>query len=271
MTIWLWYALLGSLVGLLAGLLGVGGGPVIVPALMMLFAASHFSPDSLQHLALGTSMASILFTSISSLWSHHQRKAVDWKTVRRISPGVVTGTLTGAWVAARTSTLLLQWVFVFFLFYVIYQMLSKRPVHSSHSLPGPVGMTATGGLIGGLSSLVGIGGGSIMIAFLTWCNMTMRHAIGTSAAVGFFIALAGTAGYMATGSGVPLRPPHSIGYVHLPSVAGIAIMSMLTAPLGAWLSHRLPVSALRKGFALLLILINIKLLSHLIPASGLIN
>jgi uncharacterized membrane protein YfcA len=264
MTIWLWYGLLGSGVGLLAGLLGVGGGTVIVPTLMILFAALHFAPGTIQHMALGTSLATILFTSISSFWAHHQRKSVDWPTVRKISPGIVIGTLAGAWVAARISTLLLQWIFVVFLFYVIRQMLSQRPPHPSRPLPGPTGMTAVGGLIGGLSSLVGIGGGSLMLPFLVWCNMTMRQAIGTSAAVGFFIAAAGTAGYMVSGTGVPMRPALSIGYVHLPAVAGIAVTSMLTAPLGAWLSHKLPVPTLKKSFAVLLMFVNIKLLSALL-------
>ncbi len=268
MTIWLGYGLLGIGVGLLAGLLGVGGGTVVVPALIFLFMASGFPPDSLQHLALGTSMASILFTSISSLWSHHLRGTVDWNTVRRFSPGVIGGTLAGAWVAAHTSTLILQWIFVVFLFYVIYQMLNKRPAHASRSLPGPVGLSTTGGLIGLMSSLVGLGGGNMMVPFFVWCNMDMRRAIGTSAAVGFFIALAGTTGFMISGSGAPLRPAFSIGYVHLPAVAGIAVMSMLFAPLGAWLSYRAPVSLLRKGFALLLLMIDIRLLTSLLSTGG---
>lgn len=270
MTIWLGYGLLGCGAGLLAGLLGVGGGIIIVPALLFLFAASGFPADSLQHLALGSSMASILFTSIASLWAHHLRGTVDWNTVRRISPGIVAGTLAGTWVAAGTSTLILQGIFVVFLFYVIYQMLTKRPAQASRALPGPVGLSTTGGLIGVMSSLVGIGGGSMMVPFLTWCNMDLRRAIGTSAAVGFFIALAGTAGYMISGSGVALQPDHSIGFVHLPAVAGIAVMSMLFAPLGAWLSYRAPVALLRKGFALLLLIINIRLLTSLLAASGLL-
>jgi uncharacterized membrane protein YfcA len=218
----------------------------------------------MQHMALGTSLATILFTSISSFWAHHQRKAVDWATVRRISPGIVLGTLAGTCLAAHISSTVLQWIFVVFLFYVIHQMLSNRPVLASRLLPGPTGMTVIGALIGGLSSLVGVGGGSLMLPFLIWCNMTMRQAIGTSAAAGFFIAAAGTVGYMASGSGMPMRPAHSIGYVHLPAVAGIAIVSMLAAPLGAWLSHQLPVKTLKKGFAVLLLLINAKLLNSLI-------
>lgn len=264
LMVWLYYVLIGGVAGILAGMLGVGGGTIIVPALIVIFTSLGFAPASIQHLALGTSLATILFTSISSFRAHHKRGAVDWGTVRRISPGIVVGTLGGTWVAALISTALLQWIFAAFLIYVVYQLLGSRPPHATRSLPGLTGMTAMGGLIGIVSSLVGIGGGSLMLPFFVWCNMAVRTAIGTSAAVGFFIAAAGTAGYMFSGSGVPLRPDYSIGFVYLPATVGIAVASMLTAPLGAWLSHRMPVPTLKKCFAVLLLCVDARLLGRLI-------
>jgi uncharacterized membrane protein YfcA len=260
MTFWLWYCGVGAGAGVLAGLMGVGGGVVIVPALVVLFRMQQFPEGHIQHLAVGTSLACILFTSLSSLRAHHHRGAVDWRIVRRISPGIVIGTLAGSVVASQVSTRVLQGIFVIFLYYVIIQMLVKMKVRPSRELPGGGGIALAGGVIGGISSLVGIGGGTMTVPFLVWCTTTMHTAIGTSAAVGFPIALAGTVGNIATGHGVPNLPPFSLGYVHLPSLAGIAFASSLTAPLGARITHSLPVPTLRKGFALFLLVVNTRLL-----------
>jgi uncharacterized membrane protein YfcA len=256
------YLALGAFAGLLAGLLGVGGGLVIVPVLTFIFTAQHLPAEHILHLALGTSLASIMFTSLSSLRAHHGRGAVDWQVVRRISPGIMVGTFAGSWVAAQLSTRFLKGFFVLFLYYVALQMLLNIRPQPHRQLPGCLTMFGVGGLIGGVSSLVGIGGGSMSVPFLVWCNSPMRTAIGTSAAIGFPIALAGAIGYLINGLAVTL-PPYSLGFVYLPALAGVALASICTAPLGARLAHSLPIGGLKKIFALLLLAMGTKMLLSL--------
>jgi len=264
MVVWLTYIGLGVVAGLLAGLLGVGGGIVIVPMLVFTFAAQHLPAEHIQHLALGTSMATIVFTSIASLRAHHSREAVNWPVVKRITPGILCGTLAGSVVAARLSGNFLKGFFAVFTFFVAWQMLLNARPHSSRQLPGSGGLFGAGGVIGCISSLVGIGGGSMSVPFLVWCNLPARTAIGTSAALGFPIALSGGIGYLLNGIGAAGLPPYSVGYIYLPALVGIAVTSYLTAPLGARLAHSLPVSQLKKGFALLLIATGVKMLYGII-------
>ena len=259
MAVWLMYVSLGAFAGILAGLLGVGGGLVIVPVLTFIFTAQHLPDAHILHLALGTSLASIMFTSVSSLRAHHQRGAVDWIVVRRISLGIVVGTFGGSWVAAQLSTRFLKAFFVVFLYYVATQMLLNIKPKPHRQLPGLTAMFGVGGVIGGVSSLVGIGGGSLSVPFLTWCNVAIHRAIGTSAAIGFPIAVAGAVGYVVNGLSAQL-PLYSLGFVYLPALAGIAAASIVTAPIGAKLAHSLPVDKLKKIFALLLIVMGTKLL-----------
>ena len=263
MTAWLLYLGLGAFAGVLAGLLGVGGGLVIVPMLTFIFTSQGVPPEHLLHLALGTSLASIMFTSISSLRAHHARGAVDWIVVRRISAGIMIGTLFGSWVAAQLSTPILKALFVLFQYYVAFQMLLDIRPKPHRQLPGPMAMSGVGGVIGGVSSLVGIGGGSMSVPFLIWCNVAVRTAIGTSAAIGFPIALAGSVGYLVNGLALPL-PPHTLGFIYLPALAGVAGASILTAPLGARLAHSMPIGGLKKTFTLLLIVMGTKMLLSLL-------
>lgn len=262
MTVWLMYVALGAFAGVLAGLLGVGGGIVIVPVLTFIFTAQHLPEAHILHLALGTSLASIMFTSISSLRAHHGRGAVDWTVVRRISAGILLGTFGGSWIAAQLSTNFLKTFFVVFLYWVAAQMLLNIKPRPHRQLPGWRAMSGVGGMIGGVSSLVGIGGGTMTVPFLVWCNVAIHRAIGTSAAVGFPIALAGALGYMVNGLSVPL-PQYSLGFVYLPALLGVSAMSMLTAPIGAKLAHTLPIDKLKKIFALLLIVMGTKMLLSL--------
>ncbi len=246
------YAGLGLVVGFVAGLLGVGGGLIIVPALILLLQAQGLAPGIEPQLALGTSLASILFTSLSSVRAHHRRGAVDWPLLYRITPGVVVGTLAGALLAAQVSAHWLKLFFVAFLFYAAFQMwLDFRPA-PHRALPGRGGMTLAGAVIGAVSSWVGIGGGTVSVPFMVWHNVALHRAIATSAAIGFPIAVAGTAGYVLGGLGAEGRPPGSVGFVYLPALGGIVLGSVLTAPLGAHTAHRLPVRALKRVFALLL-------------------
>ncbi len=246
------YLAVGLIAGILAGLLGVGGGLVIVPMLVFCFTRQGIGADQIMHLALGTSLASIIFTSISSFMSHHRRGAVEWSIVKKITPGIITGTFLGALVAAKLPTNFLKGFFCVFLYAVGTQMLLNKKPKGARDLPGSGGMFAVGSTIGVASSLVGIGGGSLSVPFMLWCNTEAHRAIGTSAAIGFPIAIAGAVGYITgnlQGTGLP---PYSLGYVYLPALAGIVCASVMTAPLGARLAHALPVSALKRFFALFL-------------------
>lgn len=257
------YLALGLISGFVAGLLGVGGGLLMVPVLVFIFTGEGFPADQLMLFALATSLAVIAFTSLSSLRAHHAHGAVHWKAVRRISPGIVTGTLFGAWLATLLPATFLKYFFVAFLFYAATQMLLNIRPHAHRALPRNAGMFAAGNVIGVVSSWVGIGGGTLSVPFLLWCNFTMHQAIGTSAAIGFPIALAGMLGYVLSGWSAPGLPAHSLGYVYLPALALIASASMLTAPLGARAAHRLPVGALKRIFAILLYSLGIHMVLNL--------
>lgn len=264
LTVLLTYCGVGVVAGFLAGLLGIGGGLVIVPMLVYVMGTQGVSPEVLMHLALGTSMASIMFTSVSSFMAHHRRGAVRWEVVRRIVIGIFTGTFLGSCFAAAMSTGFLKGFFCVFLYVVATQMLMNKKPKPSRELPGTPGMFAAGNVIGGVSSLVGIGGGTLSVPFMVWCNIPIHHAIGTSAAIGLPIAVAGTAGYIYNGLGIASLPAYSIGYICLPALLGIVCTSILTAPLGVRLAHRLPVDKLKRVFALLLYLVGTKMLVGLI-------
>jgi len=257
---WLLYLATGVCAGFLAGLLGIGGGLVIVPVLALIFVAQHFPDGQVMHLALGTSLASIMFTSISSVRAHHAHGAVNWRVVRCVTPGIIAGTLAGTVVAAQLSTFFLKAFFVVFLYYVAIQMLMNIKPKPSRELPGAMGMFGAGGAIGVVSSLVGIGGGTLSVPFMTWCNIKLHQAIGTSAAIGFPIAAAGAVGYIANGWAQGTLPAYSLGFVYLPALAGLVLASVLTAPLGARLAHRLPVAKLKKIFAALLLVLGTRML-----------
>lgn len=260
---WAAYLALGLFAGFVAGLLGVGGGLIIVPVLTFIFAAQHFPDQYVIHLALGTSLASIIFTSISSLRAHHAHGAVNWKIWREVTPGIVSGTLLGSVLAAYLSAYFLKAFFAGFVFYVGTQMLLDIKPKPSRELPGLPGMFAAGNVIGAVSSLVGIGGGTLSVPFMTWCNIKLHQAIGTSAAIGLPIAVAGAVGYIANGLNVSGLPPHSLGFVYLPALAAIVAASVLTAPLGAKAAHRLPVAKLKRIFAILLYTLGIRMLISL--------
>ncbi len=246
------FLVLGSFAGVLAGLLGVGGGLVIVPMLNYAFALQGITGDHLHHMALGTSLATIMFTSISSFMTHHRSGAVLWGIVRQITPGILLGTFLGSKVAVHMPTSLLKGFFILFLLYVGAQMLMNVKPKAAREMPGLLGNSLAGGLIGALSSFVGIGGGSLSVPYMAWCNVPMHRAIGTSAAIGFPIAFAGAAGYLVNGLGLADLPGPHLGFIYLPALLGIAAASVCTAPLGAKLAHTLPVPRLKKAFACLL-------------------
>ncbi|TSA48869.1 MAG: sulfite exporter TauE/SafE family protein, partial [Nitrosomonadales bacterium] len=225
---------------------------IIVPVLAFTFAAAGFPAAHVMQMALGTSLATIIFTSVSSTHAHHHRGGVSWTLVQRIIPGVIIGTLLGACLVSQMSTFWLKGIFVIFEFYVGTQMLLEFCPNPSGRHPSDTVMLFAGTLIGCLSSLVGIGGGTLSVPFLLCCNYPMRQAIGTSSAIGLPIAISASAGYIFAGQRIPDLPSLSAGFIYLPALAGIALSSVITAPFGAWLTHRLPVNILRKLFALLL-------------------
>lgn len=262
---WLSYVALGLFTGFFAGMLGIGGGLVMVPALSMLFAAQPEFPGSdVLHLALGTSMAAILFTSVASLRAHHRHGAVLWRVVAEISPGILLGTVLGTFFVASVPAKPLALFFTAFVCLVAIQMILNLKPKPSRDLPGSVGVFAVGTVIGAVSALVAIGGGSLTVPFLTWCNVRVQNAIGTSAAVGFPIALGGSLGYLVNGWGHADLPPLSWGYIYLPALVWLVPSSMLIAPLGARLAHRLPVVTLKRIFATILIALAAKMLWNVV-------
>lgn len=244
------YLVGGAITGVMAGLLGVGGGIVIVPLLNVLFIWQGFPEDQIQHLSLGTSMAAIIFTSISSFMAHNKRGSVRWNIWREVTPGILIGTFCGTWVAAGLSTGFLRGFFACFLVLVGTQMLLNMKPKASRELPGRAGMAGVGGIIGVVSSFVGIGGGSLSVPFMSWCNVPIHAAVGTSAAIGLPIAVAGAFGYILNGWGVSGLPSGSVGFVYLPALAGLVVASVLTAPLGVRLGHSLPVDRLKRIFGI---------------------
>ncbi|NCC25422.1 MAG: sulfite exporter TauE/SafE family protein [Deltaproteobacteria bacterium] len=263
-TILVMYTLVGAVAGVLAGLLGIGGGLVIVPMLIFCFGLQGLPTEQTMQIALGTSMASIIFTAVSSFLAHNRRGAVRWSIVKTITPGILLGTYLGSCLAARVPSDGLKAFFVLFLYYVAGQMLLGKKPKPSREMPGRLGMFGAGNVIGAVSSLVGIGGGSLSVPFMLWGNVPVHHAIGTSAAIGFPIAIAGTLGYIVNGWGATAVPPHSLGFVYLPALAGIVVASVLTAPLGVRLAHALPVGPLKKVFAVLLLVVGTRMLVGLL-------
>jgi uncharacterized membrane protein YfcA len=254
------YLALGALAGLLAGLFGVGGGLIIVPALIWAFHGQGFSSDIVTHLAIGTSLATIVITALSSIRAHHQRAAVDWPIVLRMAPGIALGSVLGAVTGVSLSGPQLQLALSLFMLSIALHMATGYLVKSGRALPGTVGLSAVGAVIGWASALFGIGGGSLSVPFLCWCNVRMQRAVAVSAACGLPIALVGSLSYMVEGQGVAALPPASTGFVYWPAFVGIVLTSSVFAGWGAVLAHRLPAVMLKRLFALFLLLIGIKLL-----------
>lgn len=261
LDVWLFaYLLLGLITGFLAGLFGIGGGAVMVPVLTVMFAAQGFAQDYVVHLALGTSMATIIPTSLSSLRAHHKHGAVLWPAVRGLAPGILLGTFAATFLAAVLSPRPLAIFFCLFMTYVAAQMILNRKPAPSRQLPGAVALASVGAGIGSISALVAIGGGTMTVPFLTWCNVRLQTAIGTSAAVGLPIALAGAAGYLLNGWTAAGLPDYTLGFIYWPAVLAMAAASFLSAPAGARLAHKLPVATLKKLFAALIILLALQML-----------
>jgi len=253
----------GAVAGIFAGLLGIGGGIIIVPVLAMVFTSQGVSIDVLMHVAIGTSLATIVVTSLSSIRAHQKHKAIDWQVVRVITVGVFVGGLIGAAIAKIIPGEDLKLFFSIFMFLIAAQMYFGNTTKAHRTLPAKPGMILAGTGIGTVASLMGVGGGSMTVPFLTWCNMSIRKAVATSAAIGFPIAVAGTIGFIITGWSVADRPVMSFGYVNLPALISIVIASVLSAPLGAWIAHRISPVILKRVFAAFLVILAIRMLTTL--------
>lgn len=254
------YLLLGAAAGLLAGLFGVGGGLVIVPVLVFSFAAQGMSPEILTHLAVGTSLATIIFTSINSLLEHHRKGAVRWPLFRWLTVGILAGSVLGALTAAAIQGPWLQKIIGTFAVIIAVQLALDLKPKGSRDVPGKPGLVAAGGVIGWASAIFGIGGGSLTVPFLAWRSVAMQQAVATSAACGLPIAIAGTLSFIWTGWGQAQLPPWSLGFIYLPALVGIAVTSMFFARIGARLAHRLSPRLLKRLFALLLFAVGLSFL-----------
>ena len=249
-------AALGLVSGFLAGLLGIGGGMLMVPFITYIIGQRGVPADLAVKMAIATSMATIVFTSISSVRAHHRRGAVRWDIVRRLAPGIVVGSLAGSLgVFALLKGSVLAIVFALFVGFSATQMFLDRKPKAARQMPGTAGQLAAGGVIGFVSGLVGAGGGFISVPFMAWCNVAIHTAVATSAALGFPIAVANVLGYAISGQSVQGLPQGSFGYIWLPALGVIAVCSVLTAPLGARAAHSLPVGKLKRVFASLLYLL----------------
>ena len=252
--------LVGAVAGTLAGLLGIGGGAIIVPVLAVVFEHRGVSSSALMQSAIGTSLATIVFTAISSIRAHQKRGSIRWAVVWNLTPGIAAGALVGASIAHVLPGKLLKVLFGVFLLVIAVQIAWPTMPKTNRPMPSRPWMVLAGGVIGVVSSLFGIGGASISVPFLMWCGLEPVAVVGTAVAMGLPIALAGTVGYVVTGMNAVDLPPLSVGYVVLPAFGGIVVASVLFAPLGARLAHKLRPVTLRRLFAALLVIFGTRLL-----------
>lgn len=260
---WVAYLLIGAFVGFAAGLLGIGGGMVMVPLLVFVFDAQGFPAEHALHVALATAIGTIVFTSLSSMRAHHGYGSVEWPVVRAMAPGILAGSFCAALAAGFIPTRPLAAMFAFLVFIAATQMLFDLRPKGARALPGGAGLFGAGAFIGAVSSLLSAGGAFLSIPFLARCGVPLRRAIGTAAAIGLPIALAGSAGYVLQGLRVDGLPSWTLGYIYLPALSLVVVPSMLAAPLGARFAHRLPVKRLRIVFAVLLYAMAARMLAAL--------
>ena len=243
------YAAIGALIGFFSGLLGIGGGAVQTPLTVMAFEAHGLPREHIAHIAVATGVASIAFTAAASTMTHHRHGAVDWSLLGRLTPGLVAGGFAGGYVAQLLPTAWLAIVLAVFIGHASLAMAFDLRPAPHRGLPGPAGLAALGAGVGMMSTLVGAGGAVLLVPALTWFNVPLRRAIGTGAAIGLPIAFTGTIAHVLGGLGEPGLPAGAVGYVWLPALIPFVVTSMLLAPVGARLSHRVPVRTLRRLFA----------------------
>ena len=257
MSGWWLYPLLGACAGVLAGLLGIGGGLVLVAALAWLLPLQGVPADVAMHVALASSMASIVLTAASTSRSHHARGSVLWSTVAWMVPGVLLGGWLGSRIAIGLDGDVLRWCVAVYCFIVAAQMLLSRRKDGgdAHVVPRGPGYSAAGTAIGALSALVGIGGGSMTVPLLVWRGVPPVRAVGTSSACGIFIGIGSALGYALQAPAGALPLDYSVGYVYLPAALGVAAASVLAAPYGTRLAHAISGDALKRVFAAFMLVV----------------
>ena len=262
--VYLWFVIAGAFAGVCAGLFGIGGGLIIVPALMWILGAYGFPSEFIPHVSVGTALATIIITSISSLTAHNKKGGVRWDVFKNLTYGLVVGSLFGAWVATLIKGQHLQGLIGVFAIIMSIQMFMKKADENIKPLPGSFSQSVAGGVIGMASAIFGIGGGSLNVPYLTHAGLPMKQAVGTSAACGLPIAIAGALGFMIFGQSHVANMSKSVaglvGFVHLPAFVAISVASFITAKLGAKIAHKLPAGTLKKAFACLLIVVGCQLI-----------
>ena len=256
---WIEFGLIGLLAGYLAGFLGIGGGFIVVPALTFLFLKDPTTAPWAIHMAVATSLAIMLVTSLSSLLAHHRKRAIQWPLVRSMAVGLMAGAILGAAIAVVLRGEILIRIFGLLAILAGLQLILGRHRDGEKPLPGQPAASATGGFIGCISALIGIGGGAIAVPWLLWHGVNPQRAVATSAACGYPIAIAGSLSFVVLGLGGGLPDP-TLGYVHPSAFAGIALLGALAAPLGAATVHRLSPGAVRRVFGLFLALVGTQML-----------
>jgi uncharacterized membrane protein YfcA len=255
------YAFCSTLSGFMAGLLGIGGGLVIVPALVFLLPKFGFPQDYVMHVAVATSLALIIVTSISSTYTHHKKQAVDWQLFKKLFLGLIVGALLGAYIADWLKSSYLEILFGLFVWYIAYTLFFKKNITKEEShLPGKWVLKIHGIFIAAFCTLLGMGGGSLFVPYFSHYGVSMRRAVATSSACGFPLAVAGVIGLIIVGTNEVALPAGTVGYIYLPAFFAMAIPSVAFAPLGAKLAHRLSLVLLRRIFAVFLVLVGIDML-----------
>ena len=245
--------LCGAISGYLAGLLGIGGGMILVPFMILVFNHLGFNQEVIVHMAIATGMATILFTTSSAIWAHHKHGSIDWKLVASLSPGMIFGGLIGG--SELFEALKTSWLSLFFAIFIVYtsiQMLLNKKPKGGRELPGFLGLFSFGAFAGALASLVGAGGAFITVPFMLWCNVKPHTAMASSSGLGLPIAAAATIGYMYGSWGNPDLPAGSLGFVYLPAVLCIVTVSIFTAPFGAKMARKLDIGQLKRVFGIML-------------------
>ncbi|MCK4608382.1 MAG: sulfite exporter TauE/SafE family protein [Gammaproteobacteria bacterium] len=265
MDCFLLYLITGVIAGTLSGMLGIGGGIIVIPLLAWILKSQGIASDLIMHMAAGTSLAIMIFTTFSSWYGHIKRGVVVWDIYRRLLAGIIVGTILGAVFGHFLHSSILELIFGVFIFLVSLRMLIALKPKVGRTLPGPFGMFSMALVIGGKSGLLGLGGGAITIPFLSYCNVPIRNTIAISASCSFTIAIIGTISYILTGQHAANLPNWSLGYIYLPAFCGVVITGPLCAQFGAYFSHKLPTKILTKILGAVLLLVAIHMLIGLLP------
>lgn len=252
--------LAGSIAGFIAGLFGVGGGIVVVPVVLWVLKSQNIESEYIQHIAVCTSLTVMVFTTFISSWGHYRKKAIHFGVFKNMAPGIIVGSMLGSMFASFIPSQSLQLVFIVFAYMVALKTMAGFNPNSSWSLPKPVEIFGIGSLFGGISGLLGIGGGAFNVPFLLACKVPVKKAIGTSATLSWSVAISATAGYIWSGMQIENLPEGTFGFCYLPAAITLVITTSIFAPLGVRLAHKLPQKLMRIIFGIMLLVVASKML-----------